>query len=917
MTEPAHDLFRRQRSSFEALFSPRTVAVIGASETRGSVGRTVLWNLLSNPFGGTIFPIHPNRGSVLGIQSYADLLQVPVPIDLAVICTDPTTVPGLIGDCVRKGVKSVIILSGGFDEPGNEGQTLGQQILQQVRGTGIRILGPDSLGVMNPLTGLNASSAGGMARPGKVAFISQSGALCTAVLDWSLREQVGFSAFVSVGSMLDVGWGDLIDYLGSDPRTQSILIYMETIGDARRFLSSAREVALGKPIIVIKPGRFESVWRSSTSDPGLGVGSEEVLEAAFRRVGVLRVNNISDLFHMAEVLSKQPRPKGNRLTIVTNAKGPGMLAIDALTTQGGALARLSEKTLRQLNTVLPRGWSHTNPIDIGKDADPDRYTKTLQIVTEDEQTDGLLVILTPLDVADPTVTAERLKAFASETGKPVLASWMGGTRVATGESILNASGIPTFAYPDTAARMFAYMSQYSSNLNLLYETPTIGDEFEPDTPTAERVIRQAMQERRTILDEYESKRVLAAYGIQTVPTLKAHTPEQAIEQADQVGYPCVLKLCSRVIRRKPEGGVRLNLQTPESVRQAFEQIRSSAMHDCEQNVGVFEGVTVQPMVQLRDGYELMLGSFTDRQFGPVILFGAGGQLMEICQDRTGALPPLNATLAKRVMERTRIYRALSGVGGRPAINPDHLASVMIRFSELLMRQPRLAGVEINPLVVWPRGILVLDARVTLHPSDVSEDQLPRPAIRPYPIQYVCPFRMRNGTTVLIRPIRPEDEPMMIRFHEQLSERTVRLRYFHVMGLSQRTAHERLTRVCFNDYDRDLALVVEDRSTDKRPQILGVARLSRVPGTDLAEFAIVISDAVQNQGLGTELLGRLIKIAGQEGVHQIFAEILYENHQMQKLCKKMGFTLVRDETGGTVCARLMLTDKDNKKNEASC
>lgn len=908
MTEPTHDLLRNQRSSLEALFAPRTVAVIGAVETRGSVGRTVLWNLLSSPFGGTVFPINPQRTSVLGVQAYPRLSAVPSTIDLVVICTPLPTVPGLIEECVRTGVRAVVILSSGFRESGTHEHELEQQIIQQIRGTGLRILGPNCLGLMNPLTGLNASFAAGMVRTGNVAFLSQSGTLCNAILDWSSREQVGFSGFVSVGSMLDVGWGDLIDYFGNDPRTHSILIYMETIGDARHFLSAAREVALNKPIIVIKPGRCETVWRVVENPAGSMTGSDEVLDAAFRRVGVLRVNQISDLFYMAEVLSRQPRPKGSRLAIVTNAGGPGVLATDTLLTQGGQLAELSETTISRLDTILPPTGSRTNPINIGADADPDRYAQTLQIVSADEQTDGLLVILTPQTMTDPTTTAERLKTCVTGLTKPVLASWMGGPRVASGETILNASGIPTFPYPDTAARMFAYMYQYASNLNLLYETPTLGDEFEPDTPTVQRVIQQALDEPRTLLDEYESKRILAAYGIQTVPTLKASTPEQAIEQADQVGYPCVVKLCSRVIRHTTDvRGVRSNLQTPDAVRQAFEQIRSSVLCQGPQIPGVFEGVTVQPMVQLQDGFELILGSFTDPQFGPVLLFGTGGRLMEIFQDRSLSLPPLNATLAKRMMERTRIYRALSGIHGRPAVNLDHLVSVMIRFSELLIRQPRLSGVEINPLMVSYRGILALDARITLHPSDTPDDRLPRPVIRPYPAQYVRPFQMRNGTTVLIRPIRPEDEPLLQKFHEQLSERTVRLRYFHVIGLSQRTAHERLTRVCFNDYDRELALVVEDRSSDGRSQILGVGRLSRIPGTDQAEFAIVISDPVQHQGLGTELLTRLIDIARQEGVLRMYAEILNENHDMQKLCKKFGFTLTRDDQAGTVRASLSLSE----------
>ncbi len=936
-TDHAHDVLRQERQPLDTLFAPRTVAVIGATETAGSVGRTLLWNLMSNPFGGTIFPVNPKRPSVLGIKAYPTIKDIPAAVDLAVVCTPAATVPGVIGECAAAGVKSVIIISAGFKELGAPGVVLEQQIMQQAQASRMRIVGPNCLGLMNPLTGLNATFAKGMAKPGKVAFISQSGALCTAVLDWSFREQVGFSAFVSIGSMLDVGWGDLIDYLGNDPRTQSILIYMESIGDARRFLSAAREVALNKPIIVIKPGRSDAAAKAAASHTGSMTGSDEVLDAAFKRVGVLRVNNIADLFYMAEVLSRQPRPKGNRLTIITNAGGPGVLATDALMTNGGELTQLSESTTHQLNTFLPSAWSHNNPIDVLGDANADRYAKTLEVAAKDENADGLLVILTPQDMTESTKTAELLKQYAKIDNKPVLASWMGGTDVAAGEAILNAAGIPTFPYPDTAARMFTYMHQYSSNLKLLYETPTLEDDFEPDHAAASAILNAALDSGRTLLDEYESKRVLTAYGIQVSPTFIALTPDEALTRAGEVGYPCVLKVHSHIITHKTDvGGVKLNLSNAEEVLRAFEEIRASVQSrlaissplEGEGRVGGvanladalqvskhpspqplsqaeerFLGVTVQPMIKLADAYEIILGSSVDPQFGPVMLFGMGGQLVEVFKDRALALPPLNATLARRIMERTKIYKALLGVRGRPPVNLDHLASVMVRFSQLITQQPRIAELDINPLLVSHRGIIAVDARVVLHPRDVLDAQLPRTAIRPYPTQYAQPFTMRNGEPVMIRPIKPEDEPLLVDFHGQLSERSVRLRYFHVMKLSQRTAHERLTRVCFNDYDREMALVVDHRNANGTHQILGVGRLSRITGTDEAEFAILISDQAQHQGLGTELLKRMIDIARQENIAAVTAEILNENFEMQKVCKRLGFTLQRDEEAGTLKAMI--------------
>src|SRR5512135_3439206 len=535
LIDPSHDLLHYEPRPLEPIFSPKNVAVIGATEKQGTVGRTLLWNLISNPFGGTVFPVNPNRPGVLGIKAYPKIAAVPDQVDLAIVVTPAPTVPGIIGECVDAGVKGAIVISAGFKEVGPEGAKLEQQILENARKGNMRVVGPNCLGVMNPLSGLNATFAAGMARKGHVAFISQSGALCTAVLDWSFKENVGFSAFVSIGSMLDVDWGDLIYYLGDDPHTDSIVIYMETIGDARSFISAAREVALTKPIIVIKPGRTASAAKAAASHTGSLTGSDEVLEAAFRRSGVLRVGTIADLFYMAEVLAKQPRPSGPRLTILTNAGGPGVLATDALIGNGGELAKLSDESMEAFNQLLPAAWSHNNPVDILGDASPERYGRALEIAAKDPNSDGILIILTPQAMTDPTKTAEQLRPYAQSLGKPVIANWMGGRDVEPGELILNRMNIPTFPYPDTAARVFDYMAHYSENLRSLYETPMppASEGEEPlDRPRAAAIIDAARQAGRTILTEFESKQLLAAYGIPTVETRIARSEEEAVQAAD-------------------------------------------------------------------------------------------------------------------------------------------------------------------------------------------------------------------------------------------------------------------------------------------------------------------------------------------------------------------------------------------------
>jgi acetyltransferase len=720
------------------------------------------------------------------------------------------------------------------------------------------------------------------------------------VLDWSFQENVGFSAFVSIGSMLDVDWGDLIYYLGDDPHTQSIVIYMESIGNARSFLSAAREVALTKPIIVIKAGRTAAAAQAAASHTGTLAGSDAVLDAAFRRCGVLRVERISELFDLAEVLAKQSqRPQGPNLTIITNAGGPGVLATDALINTGGSLAVLQPETISALNEFLPPHWSHSNPIDILGDADPDRYRQTLDIAVKDPHSDGLLVILTPQAMTDPTETAEKLKKCAQEADKPVLASWMGGAEVTNGETILNRASIATYRYPDAAARLFNFMWKYSYNLRGIYETPALLPESEfgkSDRSQADAIINVAKAAGRTILTELESKQILSAYGIPIVESRTAQTIEEAIAQAEDLGYPVVMKLVSKTITHKTDvGGVKLNLQSPDAVRRAYEDILASVT----EKVGAehFQGVTVQPMVNLSQGYELIVGSSLDLQFGPVILFGSGGQLVEVFKDSAIALPPLNTTLARRLMEQTKIYKALQGVRGRQSADLDELEMLLVRFSQLVLEQRWIKEIDINPLLVSEASsrypLLALDARIALHPPDTDPADIPKPAIRPYPSQYVIPWQLKDGTSVTLRPIRPEDEPLLVKFHRTLSEESVYFRYFHLMTLSHRIAHERLTRICFVDYDRDMAMVVDRKDeTTGQHEVLAAGRLSKLHGRNEAEFAMLVSDAYQKQGIGTKLLEQLVQAGRDEGLDSITAEILHENRAMQRVCEKVGFTLHR-------------------------
>ena len=894
------------RSSLKTFFKPRSVALIGATEKAGSVGRTILSNLIASPFGGTVYPVNPKRPSVLGIQAHKSISTIPEQVDLAIIVTPPKSIPGIIEECGEAGVPTAVVISAGFKEVGEEGAQLERDLVAKAREYGMRIIGPNCLGVMSPVSGLNATFAAGMANKGRVSFIGQSGALITAILDWSLREGAGFSSIVSTGSMADVGWGDLIDYLGDDPDTDAIVVYMETVGDARAFLSAAREVALQKPIIVMKPGRTEEASRAAASHTGSLTGSDAVLDVAYRRAGVLRADRISDLFYFAEILGKQPLPKGNNLTVLTNAGGPGVLATDALIGNGGQLTKLSEATIAKLDEVLPPTWPRDNPVDIIGDAPPDRYAAALDILKHDTDSDGLLVILTPQAMTDPTKTAREIIPYTTDSTKPIMVSWMGGSDIETGERILGEAGLVTYPYPDSAAKMFTELVAYSENLKSLYETPGLTPDWvrRPQRDRASQLIEIARSEGRTTLSEPESKELLDAYGIPVAETRETRTVEEAVAAAEDIGYPVVVKLVSHTITHKSDvGGVRLDLPDADAVREAYRVIETNVTE--RYSASDFEGVSVQPRIE-RGGYELILGSSIDPQFGPVLLFGLGGTLVEVFKDSALGLPPLTATLARRMMERTKIYTALQGVRGEQSVDMAALEQLLVRFSELVVEQPAIAELDINPLLASPERLMALDARVILHPSDVADADLPKTAIRPYPRKYVQNWKTESGIEFVIRPIRPEDESLVVDFHGRLSNETVYQRYFTKLGYEQRVAHERLVRVCFTDYDREIALVAErlDPETGKLC-IASIARLIRLHNSGTAEFSLIVADDYQGHGLGTEMVSRLIDVGKQEGLERMVAEILGANGGMVRICEELGFTINLDDDGETVQAELEL------------
>lgn len=878
--DPSHDFLNIPPHPLSIFFEPNSIALIGATESENSVGRTLVSNLISGGYKGKIYPINPKREKVFDLPCFTSVKKVKDPIDLAIIITPAKTVPAIINECGEKGIKAAIIISAGFKEMGAPGIRLEKEVLMNATKHNMRIIGPNCLGLMNPLFSFNATFAKGMALPGQMAFISQSGAMCTAVLDWSLEKKIGFSAFLSIGSMSDISFGDLIDYLGNDPNTQSILIYMESVGNPRAFLSAAREVALSKPIILIKAGKTLAAAKAAASHTGSLAGSDEVFDVALHRAGVLRVNSINELFNMALVLAMQPIPMGPNLSIITNAGGPAVLATDAAIENGAKLAPLSTQLIEKLNEFLPNAWSHSNPIDILGDASPQSYGKTLELVCKDPGSDGVLVILSPQDMTDPLSVANEITKIAKNSQKPILASWMGGNTVKSGIQKLEATNIPNFSFPDSAAKIFATMWKHSQDIFNSYETPALASDdvkLKKQQLEVSSLLQNIFDSGRTILTEFEAKKILEIYGISVAQTYVAKSREEAISKASMLTYPVVLKLFSETITHKSDvGGVKLNLKNAEAVKQAFEEIRSSVSALLGSHH--FQGVTVQPMVKT-DGFELILGSSIDEQFGPIILFGQGGALVEVFKDNALALPPLNMTLARRLIQKTKIYTALKGVRGKKGINFEELQSTLVRFSQLIAKQPLIKECDINPLLVSEKKIIALDARIIL----INQNEKPaKLAIRPYPLQYTTTINLGGQESILLRPIRPEDEPGVVQFHKSLSEDSVKNRYLELFSLDDRTTHQRLIRICCGDYDRTIAIVAEIEG-----QIVAITRFTKIFGSKEAKFSIIVTDKMQNRGLGTKMLTFLFHVAKEEGLDSLYAEVLNENIQMIRVCQKLG------------------------------
>lgn len=888
--DPSQNFLEGFENPIDGFFQPKAVALIGATEKNPSVARTILLNLLHHGYKGKIYPINPKYETVLGQKCYPSIESIQDSIDLCVIVTPAKTVPGLVRSCVEKKVSSIIIISAGFKEAGADGIKLENEILDTIKNTSTRIIGPNCLGLMNPHVGLNATFSSDMAKKGNIAFISQSGAMCTSVLDWSLKESVGFSAFVSIGSMADVQFGDLIEYFGNDPKTEMILIYMETIGDPRLFLSCAKKVAMIKPIVLIKAGRTQAAKKAAASHTGSLAGSDDAFDAAIKRVGVMRVDHIEELFDTTLILSKQPMPRGPNLTIITNAGGPAVLATDGAILSGANMTDLEKKTIDSLSTFLPAAWSHSNPVDLLGDADDTAYAKSLEVVAKDKNTDGILVVLTPQDMTKPLETAEAMGQL-KHLGKPVLASFMGGEKLKAGILALSASGIPNFPYPDEAAHAFGKLYSHQKELMALYETPAMRDEdfdqkkHEHKFKLVEDIIQLAIKEKRDFLTEFESKKILEAYGIPVVQTIVCETKEEASHEAKKMGFPVVVKLHSDTITHKSDvGGVKLNIKSEKEVLDAFDEIKHNVtrLHSEKD----FNGVTVQRMITFK-GTEILLGSIVDEQFGPVVMFGTGGILVEVFKDRSLGMPPLNATLAKQMIEKTKIHEALKGARGKKSIDFARLETIMINFSKLVIEHPRIIECDINPLLASHEEIIALDARFVIA---LDPKQIVKSSIRPYPTEYIKTIELKDKQKVFIRPIKPEDEPKVSKFHTELSESTIRKRFFAFLSLEERTSHERLIQICAIDYENEMRFIAQNANHE----ILGIISYHCLPNSKTADFKLVIVDRAQNKGLGKQLLDHLLAVAKKEGIKQLHGTILDENTVLLAMCKKMGFSLEKSK-----------------------
>jgi acetyltransferase len=871
------------------IFNPRRVAVIGASDTEGSLGARILRNLIGIEYERIVYPVNPFRYTVQGITAYPIITKIPWRVDLAIIATPAHTVPQIVEECGKAGVPGIIIVSAGFKETGEAGALLEKQIQELKNKYNMRIIGPNSFGIMRPKIKLNATFSNSVALPGKIAFVSQSAALCASVLDWASEAHIGFSAIVSTGSMLDVDLGDLIDYFAEDGQTRSIVVYVESIKNARKFMSAARGIARAKPIVVVKAGRFPESVEATVCHTGALCGEDAVHDAAFRRVGVVRVDAISDLLDCAEALAMQPNPKGPNLTIITNAGGPGIMAIDYLVAQGGRLSSLSIETIQALKSVLPSYCSTANPIDILEEADPERFKKVAEICFKDPNSDGFLFIYTPLGATSPVAFAKTIVELSKQTIKPVLTSLIGEGECRKARGILQKNGTPSFMTPKQAVSTFMYMYSYTQNLELLYQTP----EELPVEPTIPKFLKEVLERTfvngQEVLNQPESLQFLFAYGIPTISTVVAKTSDEAEALASELSCPIVMKAVSPQLSHKSKaGGVVLNVWSPREAKAFFNELAEKVReHDSQAD---FQGVAIQPMIR-KKGLELLIGSKKDPQFGSVIVFGKGGTEAELFKDISVGFPPLNRVLARRIIERTAVYRHAASCGN--SLNPKLLEEVLVKFSQLVVDFPEIKEMDINPLIADENSVVAVDARIKIDPEKMLKDVHPYEhlVIAPYPSKYVAQWNLKGETPVVLRPVKPEDETLFRELFKSFSQDTMRFRFFQIM---KDVTHEFLTRLCNIDYDREMAIVAETQQGKRR--IIGAVRLIVEPGRNSGEFAVVVGDEWQGQGLGSKLLDYIIDIGKDIKLEEIYGYVVSDNVKMIHLCTNKGFKMEPAEEG---------------------
>ena len=878
-------------AGIDRMFAPKTVALVGATDKEGTVGEATLRNLLVGKGKHTVYPVNPSHDTVAGLKCYPNIAAVPEHVDLAIIATPAKSVPEVVEECGRAGVDGVVIISAGFREVGAEGVKLEEEIRAVQSKYGLRLLGPNCVGFARPSVRLNATFLKDTPEPGSIAFISQSGALGSAILDWATVSHVGFSLFASMGSMLVMDFGDLIVFLGTDPSTRSIIVYVEGIGNAKKFMSAARGFARTKPIVVLKAGKYNTGAKAVRSHTGALAGDFEVYDAAFKRVGVLRVDEIGDLFNCASVLDSKRLPSGPKLAIVTNAGGPGVVASDKITDLGGELAKLSDPSMKALNERLPPYWSHGNPVDVLGDADVGRYESAVATLLGDPNVDGLLAMCTPQGVTPASDLASAVVRLAKDRQKPVLTVWMGEKGVEESRRRFAEGSIPTYPTPEEAVKTYMYMYRYKRNLDLLYETPEeLPVDLMPPNSHLKLMVRKAIAEGMLLLSQADADKFLDAYNIPRLGGGFAKSEEEALMVARKVGYPVVLKIVSQAIAHKSDvGGVVTDVTSSEMLAHEYSKlIERVKILKPEAKI---DGVYVQKMAKGVD-YELILGAKKDRDFGAVLLFGAGGIGVELFRDFSIGLPPINQVLARRMMEETTIYKALSkGLRNRSPANLKALEEVLVRFSSMVTDFPEIAEMDINPLSVGEGKVFAIDVRILLDPKPVDRTTpYPHMVIMPYPTKYVVPWRLEDGTDVLLRPIRPEDEAIESEFINGLSEETSRYRFFSIV---RNLSHSDLVRFCNIDYDREMAIVAEITEGGRRREI-GVGRLIAEPDRRRGEFAVVIADRYQARGLGRKLVDMLIDVATERRFESIFGVVLRENAPMLSLCREMGFTLHPEE-----------------------